>query len=172
MPLIHLSFAHPADYDGFIVKTETAGDYFLWQPPGKNFSIHLDFSVIDRMNVEVMRGFGAVRRRGAEVGGILLGRIDTSAEQTVITIVDFEPVGCEYAFGPSYILSQPDLQRFRKSLAEHDPTISHDIYTVGYYRSHTRDGLSLDDQDARFFREYFPDPLHVFLLVKPFATRA
>ncbi len=154
------------------MKTETAGDYYLWQPPEKNFSIYLEFSVIDRMSVEVMRGFGAVRRRGAEVGGILLGRIDTGEAGTVVTIDDFEPVGCEYAFGPSYILSQADLQRFRKSLAEHDPSVNQKVYTVGYYRSNTREGLSLDDQDVRFFREYFPDPLHVLLLVKPFATRA
>ena len=154
------------------MKTDTAKDYYLWQPPDKKFSIYLEFSVIDRMSIEVMRGFGAVRRRGAEVGGILLGRIETGDEGTVVTIEDFEPVGCEYAFGPSYILSQPDLQRFRKSLAEHDPSIRSDAYTVGYYRSHTRDGLALDDQDVRFFREYFPDPLHVLLLIKPFATKA
>ena len=154
------------------MKTETAGEYYLWQPPDKKFSIYLDFSVIDRMSIEVMRGFGAVRRRGAEVGGVLLGRIETGTEGTVITIDDFEPVACEYAFGPSYVLSQPDLQRFRKSLAEHDPSSQNDQYTVGYYRSHTREGFSLDEQDARFFREYFPDPLHVLLLIKPFATKA
>jgi hypothetical protein len=120
-----------------------------------------------------MRGFGAVRRRGAEVGGVLLGKIEPGSDHTLITVENFEAVPCEYAHGPSYILSPADLQKFRNALARFEPsTRGNDIYTVGYYRSHTREGLGPDDQDIRFFREYFPDPLHVLLLVKPFATKA
>lgn len=154
------------------VPDESPREHYIWQPPDKPFTIQLAFDVIDRMNIEIMRGFGAVRRRGTEAGGVLLGRIDPVGSHTYVTINDFEPVPCEYAFGPSYILSTQDLQHLRKALAQFDPSAGHDIYTVGYYRSHTRDGLFLDDGDLKFFREYFPDPLHVALLVKPFATRA
>ncbi len=154
------------------VPDESPREHYVWQPPGKPFTIKLAFDVIDRMNVEIMRGFGAVRRRGTEAGGVLLGRIDPVGSHSYITVDDFEPVPCEYAFGPSYILSTQDLQHLRKSLAQFDPSAGLDIYTVGYYRSHTRDGLFLDDGDLKFFREYFPDPLHIALLVKPFATRA
>jgi hypothetical protein len=154
------------------VPDESPRGHYVWQAPDKPFTIQLAFDVIDRMNVEIMRGFGATRRRGTEVGGLLLGRIEPTGDHTFISIDDFEPVPCEYAFGPSYILSPADLQQLRKSLAHFDPSAGRDIYTVGYYRSHTRDKLSLDDGDLKFFREYFPDPLHVALLVKPYATKA
>ena len=154
------------------VPVEAPREHYVWQPPDKPFTVQLAFDVIDRMNIEIMRGFGAVRRRGTEVGGLLLGRIEPVGSHTYVTVDDFEPVSCEYAFGPSYILSPQDLQHLRKSLAQFDPSAGRDLYTVGYYRSHTRDGLFLDDADLTFFREYFPDPLHVALAVKPFATKA
>src|SRR3954454_6123740 len=157
---------------GDTVPEESPREHYVWQPPDIPFTIQIALDVIDRMNIEIMRGFGAVRRRGAEVGGLLLGRIEPSGSHTFVSIDDFEPVPCEYAFGPSYILSAQDLQHLRKSLAHFDPSAGRDLYTVGYYRSHTRDGLSLDERDLKFFREYFPDPLHVALLVKPFATKA
>src|SRR5436190_15824424 len=99
------------------VPEEPPREHYVWQPPDKPFTIQLEFDVIDRMNVEIMRGFGAVRRRGTEVGGLLLGRIEPAGEHTFVTVDDFEPVPCEYAFGPSYILSPQDLQQLRKSLA-------------------------------------------------------
>jgi hypothetical protein len=170
--IVQLSLPNTADYDGDIVPDESPREYYVWQPPDKPFTIELAFDVIDRMNVETMRGFGAVRRRGTEVGGLLLGRIEPTGNHTFVSIDDFEPVPCEYAFGPSYILSPEDLQQLRRSLAQFDPSAGRDLYTVGYFRSHTRDGLSLDDHDLKFFREYFPDPLHVALLVKPYATKA
>jgi hypothetical protein len=154
------------------VASVTEREYYVWEPTGKPYTVEIAFDVIDGMNVEVMRGFGAVRRRGAEVGGLLVGRIEPTDTHVLIVIEDFEPVPCEYAYGPSYVLSPNDLQGLRKGLAQLDPSSGGQLYTVGFYRSHTRDGLSLDDQDLKFFREYFTDPLHVMLLVKPFATKA
>jgi hypothetical protein len=42
---------------------------------------------------------------------------------------------------------------------------------VGFYRSHTREGLGLSGEDLEMYRRYLPDPWAVALLVKPFATR-
>src|SRR5437016_3398515 len=47
--------------------------YYVWEVPEK-LTIQLYFDVIDHMYPDIMRGLGALRRRGAEVGGILLGR--------------------------------------------------------------------------------------------------
>ena len=76
--------------------------------------IRLDHSVIERLNIEVMRGFGVTRRRGTETGGILIGKIDRRT-QPVIHIQDYEIVPCEYASGPSYILSANDKQKFKET---------------------------------------------------------
>lgn len=123
------------------------------------------------MNIEIMRGFAATRRRGTETGGILIGRIDRLSEP-VVYIEEFEVVPCEYALGPSYVLSANDQQRFKEAIARWEPSPDRELRAVGYFRSHTRDGFALDDQDAELFREYFRDPLDVALLVKPFATRS
>src|SRR5262245_34792405 len=82
--------------------------YYAWEVPEKPVAVHLHFDVIDRMSPEILRGLGALKRRGAEVGGLLLGKVQPGAPQT-ITIEDFEPVPTEYLTGPSYNLSSKDL---------------------------------------------------------------
>ncbi len=43
---------------------------------------------------------------------------------------------------------------------------------AGFFRSHTRKGLALDAEDLALFKARFPDPRHVALVVRPFATKA
>ena len=90
-------------------------EYYSWQPEGKAIVIDLRLDVVDRLNVDIMRGFGATRRRGAEAGGILLGRIERGDPVRVV-IEDAVPVPCEYSRGPSYLLSENDLVVFRQTL--------------------------------------------------------
>ena len=44
------------------------------------------------------------------------GSIHASGAQAVVTIEAYEPITCEYAHGPSFILSGEDIERFRKAL--------------------------------------------------------
>src|SRR5262245_16149299 len=55
--------------------------------------------------------FIQVPRRGAETGGILLGR----REQNTILIEDFAPVPSEHRFGRLYRLSELDRTRLREA---------------------------------------------------------
>ena len=141
--------------------------FFTWQPPDGSVKIHLLFDVIDRILPDVMRGFGALPRRGAEVGGILFGKFDLDASIGVL-IEDFEPIPCEYSTGPSYHLSQRDLERLEEALRE---AHSRNQTVVGLYRSHTRKELFLDADDLDLAKQYFANPAQVILLIKPFATR-
>lgn len=118
-----------------------------------------------------MRGFGVTRRRGTETGGLLIGKIDRRT-QAVIHIQEYEVVPCEYASGPSYVLSAIDKQKFQDAVAKWQPSLERELYAVGYFRSHTREGFSFDEKDAALFREFFRDPNDVALLIKPFATRS
>ena len=61
--------------------------YYVWEVPDKKISIQLHYDVIDRMSPDILRGLGALKRRGAEVGGILLGDSEDGAVRTV-TIED------------------------------------------------------------------------------------
>ena len=154
------------------MSAEQVKPFLTWNAPGKSLVIRLDHSVIERLNIEVMRGFGVTRRRGTETGGILIGRIDRREQAPVLHIQEFEVVPCEYASGPSYILSAIDRQKFKEAVARWQPSLDRDLYAVGYFRSHTRDGFTFDEKDATLFRDYFNDPLDLALLIKPFATKA
>jgi hypothetical protein len=144
--------------------------YYTWSPDGKMIQVRVDFEVIDRMSAEVMRGFGSVPKRGAEVGGVLLGKVDKGSKLS-IHIHDFVIVPCDYRRGPSYQLTDGDTQLFSKTVADTTQSATADLRPVGYFRSHTRDGMGLTDDDLQLFSNFFPDPSSVMLLVRPFATK-
>ena len=143
---------------------------YVWEPADKAISVRLSLDVVDRMQQDVMRGFGAVPKRGAEVGGILLGRAATG-DKTVVTIDDFVLVPIEYKRSPSYLLSEEDAQAFdaavEKARNSPDPLPS----PVGYFRSHTRDGVGLGAEDLAIFQMHFPEPETVALIIKPYGTK-
>jgi uncharacterized protein (TIGR02246 family) len=117
---------------------------------------------VDGIVKEALTAFHAIPRRGAEMGGVLLGR----HEEDRIVVEDFEPVVCEHRWGPSYILSETDLRGLEETLqwcARRDagPAV------VGFCRSHTRADGGPDDHDRELFERYFPDARAVFLLLKP-----
>ncbi len=51
------------------------------------------------------------------------------------------------------------------------PAASPSAYAVGYFRSHTRDGFSLEPEDLEILDRFLPGPAHVALLIKPYATK-
>ena len=151
------------------LDSDSPGSY-TWEVPGKQVSIHLQYDVVDRLLMEVMRGFGSVPRRGAEVGGLLLGTSELTDRLTV-KIEDYEPVACSYMNGPSYLLSERDMHEFADSYDRWRNGPDRRIYAVGYYRSHTRDGLSVTPEDTSLVKKYLPPPKSVVLVIKPFATK-
>ena len=80
-------------------------------------------------------------------------------------IEDFEPIPCTYARGPSYLLTDAERAYFDEVCRRRSTEI------VGYYRSHTRDGLALHPEDIQLLDRHFSQPAQVALLVKPFATK-
>lgn len=117
-----------------------------------------------------MRGFGAVPKRGAEAGGLLLGTI-TPGSPSIVRIEDFEPVPCHYRRGLSYLFTEDDSAAFEQAFERYKPDPSRSVYAVGYFRGHTREGLSLAPEDVELLDQFFPGPAHVALVVKPFATK-
>ena len=154
--------------------TQGAPEYWVWEAPGKAVAVHLHLEVVDALLPEVMRGFAAVRKRGAEVGGVLIGSIEQGAtgEPTIVRIEDFEPVECAYKRGPSYLLTDEESARFEDACQRWQPHPSRANYAVGYFRGHTRDGLWLSAEDVELLERYFPQPEQVALLIKPLGTKA
>jgi hypothetical protein len=156
----------PSSALGAPSQTPTA---FRWESPSKKTVVYLGFDVVDRLNFDVMKGFGAVPRRGAEVGGILLGTVEPG-EQTVVRIEENVGVACEHLRGPSYILSDDDLARFDEVAQRYDAG-PEGRAVVGFYRSNTRDSLELAAEDRTLLDSRFAADGSVCLLIKPFATR-
>lgn len=141
--------------------TQAVPGYFVWQVPGQPVAIHISIDVVDRLSADIMRGFGLVPKRGAEVGGILIGKIQSDT----IRIEDFEAIPCTYARGPSYLLTDAERALFHETCRRRSAEI------VGYYRSHTRDGLTLQPEDIQLLDQLFPAAAQLALLVKPYATK-
>ncbi|MDX2154248.1 MAG: hypothetical protein SFV54_26140 [Bryobacteraceae bacterium] len=145
--------------------------HYLWQPAGSRVTIHLSFDVVDRLLVDVTRAFSAVPRRGAEVGGLLLGTIDRSTGTTEVTIEDFEPVPIVYEKGPSYLLNEEEEARLGEAASQWSSLSGQTVRVVGYFRSHTREGLGLSGEDLALIDRHIPGDAPVALVIKPFATR-
>ena len=142
----------------------------MFEIPGKNESVYLNLDVVDRLQQDVMRGFGAVPKRGAEVGGFLLGSV-TRNERLIVEIENYEMAPIEYKRGPSYQLSPTDLEAFQAALERLRGAGAHSPRLVGFFRSHTRDAPGLVEDDLELLNRFFPEPETVVLLIKPFATR-
>src|SRR5258708_26424585 len=143
-----------------------AAAFYEWDSPRNSITIRLDVDAARRLASVVKGGFEALPTRELEVGGLLLGRFTPEDCPTTI-IEDFEPIECEHRRGPSYTLSGKNRVLLEKRLSAHTSRRGLDV--VGYWRSHTRPGLHLDQDDYSAILTYFAYPSHVFLLVKPSA---
>ncbi|MCW5983369.1 MAG: hypothetical protein KIT09_35080 [Bryobacteraceae bacterium] len=146
----------------------TESDGYSWASPEVGASVTIDSRVVRQVRDQVLEGFHALPKRGAEVGGLLLGRVVTN-DPLVVQVEDFEPIACEYRFGPSFVLSESDHVSLEEILARRgaDPHLA----VVGHYRSCTGRELAPDAADEKLLGRYFRDPRHLFLSIKPVAAR-
>jgi hypothetical protein len=131
----------------------------LWESPGGQTAVYLAFDVVDAINAAIVEAATEIPVRGAEIGGLLIGKAEKRTRLTV-WVDRIELLPCRYERGASFRLSEeeaPDLTR---------PEI------VGFFRSHTRKDLFLGPDDQSLIAKHFAKPEQVTLLVKPFQTRA
>lgn len=141
---------------------------FTWEAPEKPVCVQVPFVLIDRLEREVVENFRSLTSRGSEIGGILLGAA-TPGNPATVYIDDFELISCDYSRGPLYRLSDADMSRFERAIEQR---AAGGFRVAGFFRSHTRKGLSLDAEDLSFFSARFRDSSHVALLVRPYASKA
>ena len=142
-------------------------EYYVQDAPDLPVAIHVNLEAVDRIGQEVMSGFGKIPRRGAEVGGILLGTV-ADGERPVVRIDDFVPVTVEYRFGPAWLLSDADEAALAEALRQAG---AGEALPVGLVRSNTRPDQNLTDEDVTLLGKYFPERPRVMLMIKPFATK-
>jgi proteasome lid subunit RPN8/RPN11 len=144
--------------------TGLAPGFSTWNAPGHTFRIEYSDDVLEQIREIAVDGYHRVPHGGVETGGILFG----AHEDNLVRILAWRPIACEYAKGPSFLLSEKDaavlgeaLQAWRgdRALARMEP--------VGWYRAHTRSEVYLSDADLAFFNGFFPQPWQIGLIVRP-----
>jgi len=143
-----------------VTAGSAGGAGYVWEDPGDSIMVQVSLDVIERLGAVVQQGLGA-GPRGNEIGGILLGRTLAGYGRAVL-IEDFELAPCEHLRGASYTLSPRDRRVLGTRLSRRAAG-----QVVGYFRSHTRPGMYLDQDDFTVFSQYFPEAWQVFLLVSP-----
>jgi len=109
-----------------------------------------------------VENFRSIDALGSEIGGLLFGGPDPNTP-TKVRIEDFELVQCDYSRGPFYRLSDADLARFDAAIERHGGA-----GVAGFFRSHSRKGLTLDAEDMKVLEASFPRAMQIAVLVRPF----
>ena len=146
-----------------IIASEAAS--YTWEVAQKPVAVRFPLPLIDRLESEAVEAFRSLTSRGSEIGGLLLG-FHAPGNPSLVTVSDFELISCDYGRGPLYRLSDSDLARFEQAMGKHAAGS-----VMGFFRSHTRKGLSLDAEDLAFFEPRFLEPQQIVLLIRPFATK-
>ena len=148
------------------IDPAVAPEYYTWTFPGAPVRVHLYLNVVERLSREVRRAYDSIPSRHVEIGGILLGSADVFASH-IIEIKDFEPILCEYRSDNKFEPSDADRRKLEKTLAARREAADGNLKVVGYYRSHTGDGLAMSEADTSIAQAFFDDPGSVVLLIKP-----
>ncbi len=137
---------------------------FVWSVEGRPIRIRAAAEVLASIGRAAREGLEKVPRRGLEIGGVLLG----TREGDELTITDWRPISCEHARGPGFELSANDeaaLRQLLGSLAS-EPAPG-GLEVLGWFHTHTRDGICLTKSDLDVYNRFFPAPWQVALVVKP-----
>jgi len=121
-------------------------------------TIEYSRALLEEVRRLAVTGFTAFGRGGLEIGGMLYGlRVGNR-----LTIHAFAECPCEHSTGPAFVLSAKDRQVLAQLVR---PPAG--LETLGWYRTHTRRGLDLDESDRELFTQFPPQARTIGLVVKP-----
>ena len=132
-------------------------DFYLWQVQSFTVQVGLDF--VDNLN----RALSDPRQKAhVELGGILLGRI---ISPQLVELTDFEFIESDHHRGTIFALGLRERDRAIRRIARLGRKSR--IYPVGFFRTHLRPGLYLDQDDFALMTDGFADPSQIALLIRP-----
>jgi hypothetical protein len=135
--------------------------------PGRDFYLWQAHSFTARVALDLVNSLGRAladprHKQGAELGGVLFGR---TLQPEIIEITEFEFIHSEHHRGTIFALGLRERYRLARQLAAMNS--GSDVRPVGFFRTHLRPGLFLDQDDFAFMTEAFADPAQVALLIRP-----
>ncbi|HEX7361183.1 MAG TPA: hypothetical protein VF283_11900 [Bryobacteraceae bacterium] len=138
--------------------------YAFWEHADGSFRIEYSLAVFHEIDFSVGEGFRSIPHGGVETGGLLFGRWSDHC----VRVEAFRPIECEHASGPSFALSERDLEAIGEQLraSKTDPELS-EWEPLGWFVAHTRSDLAVSEQELAWFGRFFPEVGRIAVLVKP-----
>jgi proteasome lid subunit RPN8/RPN11 len=135
-----------------------------WVVPESPVDVEYSLIVIDEIRQVVADGFQRLQRGGIEVGGVLYG----THEGRIVKVMAMREIACEHARGPTFHLSANDRAALTAQLArdKEDSRLA-GLQVVGWFLSHTRSDVTLQQSDLDTYNGFFPEPWQVTMVVHP-----
>ena len=138
-----------------------------WVVPQSPVDVEYSLIVIEEIRQVVADGFQRLQRGGIEVGGVLYG---TRQERT-IRVTAMREIACEHARGPTFHLSDNDRAALTAQLARDKEDMRLEgLVVVGWFLSHTRSDVTLQQSDLDTYNAFFREPWQVTMVVHPGRT--
>lgn len=135
-----------------------------WSVEGHPIVVSYAGTLMESIRHAAWEGLQKIPRRGLEIGGVLLG----AREGYKLNITKWRPIECEHAEGPGFELSNNDASTLGKMLDEASGEAqSRGIEVLGWFHTHTRDGVFLSEADLDLHKRFFPEPWQVALVLRP-----
>jgi len=136
-------------------------EYTIWSPEGKPVSVHLSSHVLNQLRPPQPDG----KPRAVEHGGLLLGRAKQVSESWLVAVEKIEEFPIDHVRGESWTLGASDTPRLLRTIQRYAKKGPGGLEVVGWYRTHSRPGLFLDEHDFQLYRSFFGSPAQIALLV-------
>jgi len=144
-------------------SNSSASPYGEWNPAGAPFRIRYSHSLLQEIDFCAADGYRRIPHGGLEVGGLLYGPV----EDGVLTLVACQAIECQHSNGPSFALSEWDVERLAAQIRRPFRENEAELPVAGWFISHCRGELAMTQQEVDLFAELFPAPHCVTLLAKP-----
>jgi len=138
-----------------------------WVVPESPVDVEYSLIVIDEIRQVVADGFQRLQRGGIEVGGVLYG----TRQDRVVKVMAMREIACEHARGPTFHLSDNDRAALTAQLVRDKEDMRLEgLVVVGWFLSHTRSDVTLQQSDLDTYNAFFPQPWQVTMVVHPGRT--
>ena len=135
-----------------------------WVVPESPVDVEYSLVVIDEIRQVVADGFQRLQRGGIEVGGVLYG----TREDRTVRVMAMREIACEHARGPTFHLSDNDRAALTAQLERDKEDMRLEgLLVVGWFLSHTRSDVTLQQSDLDTYSTFFPEPWQVTMVVHP-----
>ena len=146
-------------------KRELADSQFVsWSAPEVAWTIEYPLEVMNEIRAYACNELMRLSHGGAEVGGVMYG----SRHASSIRILTWRPIACEYADGEALRLSHSDRMTLAVQLeAARRNSELKDLRPVGWFVSHPRGGVAMNESDLEIHSGFFPESTQVTLVIHP-----